>query len=165
MGGRYRNWRQFPPRTLKIPDFKTNAGVVQHPGDGGRLEILATGLDLRPRPCVIQEGFPNFSRSRTTWASHVVNTNHPFSRTTKLIESQFIQRSNAQSIKITVKKHNLIRFLFTFHQLVYECRIFASCASKVIFLRYNRNSTLEKILFIKKQGLKRKQESFESTFL
>jgi len=45
---------------------------------------------------------------------------------------------------------NLMKFvyLFTFHQLVDAWRKFANSASKVIMLRYNRNSRLKKNLFI-----------------
>ena len=41
-------------------------------------------------------------------------------------------------------------FLFTFHQLVDAWRKFANSASKVIMLRYNRNSRLQENLFIYK---------------
>jgi len=55
--------------------------------------------------------------------------------------------------------------LFTFNQLVDAWRKLSNRASKVIMLRNNRNSRLEKNLFIKKQSPKRKLESCESRFL
>ena len=55
--------------------------------------------------------------------------------------------------------------LFTFHQLVDGWRKFVNSASKVIMLRYNKNSGVQENLFIWKQSPIRKLESCESRFL
>ena len=56
-------------------------------------------------------------------------------------------------------------FLFTFHQSVDAWRKLANRTSKVIILRYNRNSRLQENLFILKQSPMRKLQSCESGFL
>jgi len=58
-----------------------------------------------------------------------------------------------------------MRFLFTSHQSVYAWRKLANSASKVIILRYSRNSRLQENLFIQKQSPIRKLESSETRFL
>jgi len=45
-----------------------------------------------------------------------------------------------------------MRFLFTFHQLVDAWRKFANSASKVILLRYNRNSGYRKIYLFRNKA-------------
>jgi len=51
--------------------------------------------------------------------------------------------------KTTIKDRNyILRFLFTFHQLVDACRKFANSGSKIITLRCCRCSRLQENLFI-----------------
>ena len=57
-------------------------------------------------------------------------------------------RINTQSNNNKRPQLNLVRFMFTFHQLVDAWRKFANSASKVIMLRHNRNNKLQKNLFV-----------------